>query len=112
MYKVESQACSAREPGVCEVAACIADWFNATGNDDNVGDFPQHSTTGMTFASTGKRYGDYRELARWHMSEALKIKKSYDNEKTTFADEVKRQRDNPIKRHFFKDTGAPTSATD
>lgn len=97
-YRVRSEACSAQESGVCEVAAYLADWFNRIGNDDNVGAFPQDSTTKMTFASTGKRYGAYRELARWHMREALRMQQ-YDS--ATFAAEVKRQGENPIKR--FRD---------
>lgn len=71
-YSVKETACSSSKiPGVCEVAAYLADWYNHADKDAVLHPFPQNSTVAITFASTGKVYGAYRELARWHMHDAL-----------------------------------------
>lgn len=71
-YSVKENSCSdSKIPGVCEVAAYLADWYNHADKDAVLHPFPQNSTVAITFASTGKVYGAYRELARWHMHDAL-----------------------------------------
>lgn len=92
-YRVKPAACSAQDPGPCEVAAYIADWFNRTGSDESLDRFPQHGTASMTWVSTGKLFGAYRELARWQMRQALRWVESPPAE---FAREVARQLDKQI----------------
>ncbi|MGZ0079496.1 hypothetical protein [Methylomonas sp. YC3] len=61
-------------PGLCEVAAYIADSYDPTDKEHHgLGKFPQDSTAGMTANSDAKRYGAYRELGRWHMNAAMKL---------------------------------------
>ena len=87
-YTVRPEACSASQPGICEVAAYIAERLNHTGE---IGAFPQHATATTTWASTGKIYGAYRELARWHMREALKFL-----DPKAYAQEWRRQENEPL----------------
>jgi hypothetical protein len=71
--KVTKEACPENNSGVCEVAAYIADWYNTHGKGSTLHPFPQDGTVKVTFASSGKIYGAYRELARSQMREALEM---------------------------------------
>lgn len=52
--------------------------------------FPQHSTFFMTFASDAARFGAYRELGRFQMAQALRLRDAGD---AAFAQEMACQRD-------------------
>jgi len=95
-YRVRQKACSDRNnPGICEVAAYIADWYNHADQNAVLQPFPQNGTVAVTFASTGKLYGAYRELARWQMHDALEMLNLSDTE---FNEHLKKQADDQIKR--------------
>ena len=97
-YRVKKEACTKDSiPGICEVAAFIAYGHNHKNfrKDHGIWQFfPQDGTAIMTYASSGKMYGAYRELARWHMHEALRIL-STENE---FNEKLKTQSKHPIHR--------------
>lgn len=80
---------------VCETAAYLALGMRDDRRKDEVEHFPQHSTVGMTFASTGPRFGAYRELARWQTRQALRWTAASDKE---FADALARQRQGAMPR--------------
>lgn len=81
--------------GVCEVAAYISQHDKDERGVPVLGSFPQHSTVGMTFASTGREYGAYRELARWQARIALRWTQQSDED---FAKAVSSQRGNHTER--------------
>jgi hypothetical protein len=93
---VKQIACSDnKNTGLCEVAAYVADWYNHADKKSVIHPFPQDSTVAVTFASTGKIYGAYRELARWHMHEAIDMLNLTDND---FNKTLQDQGDKPIPR--------------
>ncbi|MEW6674073.1 MAG: hypothetical protein AB1427_20460, partial [Thermodesulfobacteriota bacterium] len=92
--RVKDEACKSSSSGTCEVAAFIA---KRTKERGGIGKFPQDSTVGVTFASTATIYGAYRELARWHMSQALKLIKN-----ESFNKELQIQATDPILRKNVK----------
>ena len=93
--KVLPAACTQDQPGLCEVAAYMLDWYLTHGESAALSPFPQDSTPGMTLASDARRYGAYRDLGRWHMTQALADSRLND---AAFADKVQAQGREPIKR--------------
>ncbi len=94
--KLEPDACTKTEPGLCEVAAFVLDWYQRKGKDMNedIGPFPQDSTPMMTLASDPKRYGAYRGLGQWQMTQALADSKLSTE---AFAEHVDEQAGHPIR---------------
>ena len=94
-YFVKQTACAdSNNTGLCEVAAYVADWYNHAEPKSVIHPFPQHSTVADTFASTGKIFGAYRGLARWHMHEALEMLKNPSD--ADFNKQLQIQGDKPI----------------
>ena len=91
---VRPDACSDKQPGLCEVAAYLLDWYLQHGSGRTIHPFPQDSTPGMTLASDARRYGAYRELGRWHMTQALADSKLSAD---AFAEKAALQGRNPIR---------------
>lgn len=85
-----------KDLGVCEVAAYIASQKTDAQGFPILGAFPQHSTVGMTFASTGREYGAYRELARWQARQALRLVLRSEAAPSVFAEEAANQRKDAI----------------
>ena len=73
----------------------MLDWYLTHGESAALSPFPQDSTPGMTLASDARRYGAYRDLGRWHMTQALADSRLND---AAFADKVQAQGREPIKR--------------